>query len=94
MVKRSRPNGKLTPEERQLRAQILQVRLFPGEKAEFRELCRASGMEMSDAVRVLIKTLEAAAHGNKLFCVNGQVCKVNLKFNEALQLGGEHGVRS
>lgn len=87
IVKRAHPNGPLTPQEKELRAQILQVRLYPGEKAEFRALCQRSNMEMSDVVRGLIKTLQAAADNDKLFCVHGQVCRLGLRMNEQLPLG-------
>lgn len=99
MVKRLSPRGPLTLQEKALRAQILQVRLYPAEKAEFRTFCRASGTEMSDVVRGLVKTLITAVQGNKLFCVNGQLCKINLKMQDQIELGGgpdvhrrEHGL--
>lgn len=94
MVKRAKPNGPLSPEEKVQRATILQVRLYPGEKDEWRELCRANRTEMSEAVRALIKTVMQATFGNKLFCVTGQLCRINLKFNEELPFGGQADAHS
>jgi hypothetical protein len=86
MVKRKIPNGKLTKQEKELRAQILQVRLYPGEKKELRDLCHRSGMEMSDVVRGLIKTLQASVDKNQVFCIHGQLCRYGLRLNEELPL--------
>jgi hypothetical protein len=86
VVERKTPNGPLTQAEKELRRQILQVRLYPNEKKELRELCRRSGVEMSDAIRGLIKTLQASVEGNRLFCIHGQACRYGQALNEELAL--------
>jgi hypothetical protein len=86
MIKRAKAGGPLTQAEKELRRQILQVRLYPGEKAELRDLCRRSGEEMSDTVRGLIKTLQATVNQNRLYCIHGQLCRVGLRVNEELNI--------
>lgn len=85
-MKRKISNGKLTKEEKVLRRQILQVRLYPGEKQELRDMCKRTSLDMSDTVRALIRAACECTHDGKLRCIHGQPCKFGLSLQEALPL--------